>query len=64
MKKPSTSCLLGAVVGDILGSVYEFAGQKEYDFPLPFWEGGSWQKQKLDIRSSIRRRCTFSTSNR
>jgi hypothetical protein len=36
MKKPSTSCLLGAVAGDVIGSVYEFTGHKEYDFPLPF----------------------------
>ena len=34
MKKPSTSCLLGAIAGDVIGSVYEFAGQKEYEFPL------------------------------
>lgn len=26
--------LLGAVAGDVIGSVYEFAGQKDYDFPL------------------------------
>ena len=34
MNKPAASCLLGAIAGDIIGSVYEFAGQKEYDFPL------------------------------
>jgi ADP-ribosylglycohydrolase len=34
MKTPSTSCLLGAIAGDVIGSVYEFAGQKKYDFPL------------------------------
>jgi ADP-ribosyl-[dinitrogen reductase] hydrolase len=38
MKKPVSSCLLGAIAGDVIGSVYEFAGQKEYDFPL-FAEG-------------------------
>jgi len=27
-------CLLGALAGDIIGSVYEFSSQKEYDFPL------------------------------
>jgi ADP-ribosylglycohydrolase len=27
-------CLLGAVAGDVIGSVYEFRRQKEYDFPL------------------------------
>jgi ADP-ribosyl-[dinitrogen reductase] hydrolase len=27
-------CLLGAVAGDVIGSVYEFNRQKEYDFPL------------------------------
>lgn len=27
-------CLLGAVSGDVIGSVYEFRRQKEYDFPL------------------------------
>jgi ADP-ribosylglycohydrolase len=32
--KPFSSCLLGAIAGDVIGSVYEFAGQKEYDFPL------------------------------
>ena len=26
--------MLGAIAGDIIGSVYEFAGFKEYDFPL------------------------------
>jgi ADP-ribosylglycohydrolase len=30
----SKLCLLGAVTGDIVGSVYEFNGQKNYDFPL------------------------------
>jgi ADP-ribosyl-[dinitrogen reductase] hydrolase len=34
MKKPAASCLLGAIAGDVIGSVYEFAGQKKYDFPL------------------------------
>ena len=34
MKKPSTSCLWGAIAGDVIGSVHEFAGQKKYDFPL------------------------------
>ena len=27
-------CLLGAVSGDVIGSVYEFASEKRYDFPL------------------------------
>ncbi len=27
-------CLLGAVAGDVIGSVYEFVRQKAYDFPL------------------------------
>lgn len=27
-------CLLGAVSGDVIGSVYEFSRQKQYDFPL------------------------------
>jgi len=27
-------CLLGAVAGDVIGSVYEFSRQKRYDFPL------------------------------
>jgi len=27
-------CLLGAVSGDMIGSVYEFSRQKKYDFPL------------------------------
>lgn len=31
-KKPM--CLLGALAGDIIGSVYEFSSQKKYDFPL------------------------------
>lgn len=30
----SGSCLLGAVTGDIIGSVYEFMSWKKYDFPL------------------------------
>lgn len=34
MKKQVPSCLLGAIAGDVIGSVYEFAGQKEYEFPL------------------------------
>lgn len=34
MDQPIPSCLLGAIAGDVIGSVYEFAGQKEYDFPL------------------------------
>lgn len=29
-----STCLFGAIAGDIIGSVYEFSGQKEYDFPL------------------------------
>ncbi len=29
-----STCLLGAVAGDVIGSVYEFEGQKEYDFSL------------------------------
>ncbi len=33
-KKRSRYCLLGAVSGDVIGSVYEFAGLKEHDFPL------------------------------
>ncbi len=27
-------CLLGAIAGDVIGSVYEFSRQKEYGFPL------------------------------
>lgn len=27
-------CLLGALAGDVIGSIYEFAGHKQYDFPL------------------------------
>ena len=35
MQKDSTPfCLLGAVAGDVIGSVYEFSRQKKYDFPL------------------------------
>jgi ADP-ribosylglycohydrolase len=34
MKKPVAPCLLGAIAGDVIVSVYEFAGQKKYDFPL------------------------------
>lgn len=30
----SQYCLLGAIAGDVVGSVYEFAGRKEHDFPL------------------------------
>ena len=26
--------MLGAIAGDIIGSIYEFANFKEYDFPL------------------------------
>lgn len=33
-KNSSRLCLLGAVAGDVIGSVYEFNRQKEYDFPL------------------------------
>jgi ADP-ribosylglycohydrolase len=33
-KNHSPLCLLGAVSGDVIGSVYEFSRQKEYDFPL------------------------------
>ena len=33
-KTQSTLCLLGALSGDVIGSVYEFSNQKEYDFPL------------------------------
>ncbi len=33
-KGQSPLCLLGAVAGDVIGSVYEFNRQKEYDFPL------------------------------
>lgn len=33
MERPSL-CLLGAIAGDVIGSVYEFNRQKEYDFPL------------------------------
>jgi ADP-ribosylglycohydrolase len=32
--QPTRLCLLGAVAGDVIGSVYEFAHQQEYDFPL------------------------------
>lgn len=35
MKKiHSSSCLLGAISGDVIGSVFEFSRLKEYDFPL------------------------------
>ncbi len=30
----SPYCLRGAIAGDVIGSVYEFAGRKEHDFPL------------------------------
>jgi ADP-ribosylglycohydrolase len=33
-KEQSAFCLLGAVSGDVIGSVYEFSRQKKYDFPL------------------------------
>jgi ADP-ribosyl-[dinitrogen reductase] hydrolase len=33
-KKRSPFCLVGAVAGDVIGSVYEFSRQKDYDFPL------------------------------
>ena len=33
-KNPTRFCLLGAVSGDVVGSVYEFSRQKRYDFPL------------------------------
>lgn len=33
-KDQAPLCLLGAVAGDVIGSVYEFSRQKEYDFPL------------------------------
>jgi ADP-ribosylglycohydrolase len=33
-KDPKRFCLLGAVAGDVIGSVYEFNRQKDYDFPL------------------------------
>jgi ADP-ribosylglycohydrolase len=36
-KSRSTYCLLGAVAGDVIGSVYEFSGIKDYDLPL-FWQ--------------------------
>ncbi|HRJ59378.1 MAG TPA: ADP-ribosylglycohydrolase family protein [Anaerolineales bacterium] len=29
-----STCLLGAIAGDVIGSVYEFTGQKDYGFPL------------------------------
>jgi ADP-ribosylglycohydrolase len=32
--KPSSFCLLGAIAGDVIGSVYEYSRQKVYDFPL------------------------------
>jgi ADP-ribosyl-[dinitrogen reductase] hydrolase len=34
MNNSATTCLLGAIAGDVIGSVYEFIEQKEYDFPL------------------------------
>ncbi len=34
MASSTTTCLLGAVSGDVIGSVYEFSRQKEYRFPL------------------------------
>ena len=34
ISKPLSTCLFGAIAGDIIGSVYEFTRQKEYDFPL------------------------------
>lgn len=33
--------MLGAIAGDIIGSIYEFASFKEYDFPL-FLEGSTF----------------------
>jgi ADP-ribosylglycohydrolase len=33
-KNHPSLCLLGAVAGDVIGSVYEFSRQKKYDFPL------------------------------
>jgi ADP-ribosylglycohydrolase len=33
MQTPSI-CLLGAIAGDVIGSPYEYAGQKSMDFPL------------------------------
>jgi ADP-ribosylglycohydrolase len=33
-KNDLSLCLLGAVSGDVIGSVYEFCRQKEYGFPL------------------------------
>jgi hypothetical protein len=33
-KNHTLFCLLGAVSGDVIGSVYEFSRQKKYDFPL------------------------------
>ena len=29
-----STCLLGALAGDVIGSVYQFIGQKSADFPL------------------------------
>ena len=34
MSKKSDSCLLGAIAGDCIGSIYEYIGQKSPDFPL------------------------------
>ena len=33
-KKSTHLCLLGAVTGDVIGSVYEYSGQKDYHFRL------------------------------
>ena len=34
MSKESAYCLLGAIAGDVIGSVYEYSEQKSMDFPL------------------------------
>ena len=36
--------MLGAVIGDIAGSVYEFDNTKDYDFEM-FPSGSMWQKK-------------------
>jgi len=33
-RPPRAYCLLGAIAGDVIGSVYEFEGCKDYDFEL------------------------------
>ena len=33
-KMPERICLLGALAGDVIGSVFEFTNQKDTNFPL------------------------------